>query len=206
MFPAFAATFAQGGERTEFLYRRSVKSLFLVLFPLMLCTVALAQDGLKIWLGPEFAQHSFRVMQVLTVGVFVNSLAYVPFALLQGAGRPDLTATLHLIELPVYLGLMWVLIRSNGIEGAAIAWTGRVAVDALFLFVLAKRLLPDPIRMRWRTALFPAITLVILGLAAVLQGLVVKSIFLLGTISCFALITWFVILTPEERTLAQSYR
>ena len=103
MFPAFSASFAHDRERTAILFRRCAKSLFLVLFPVMLCTVALAQDGLKLWLGPEFAHHSFRVLQVLAVGVFINSLAYVPFTFLQGIGRPDLTATLHLIELPLYV-------------------------------------------------------------------------------------------------------
>jgi O-antigen/teichoic acid export membrane protein len=206
MFPAFSASFAQDRKRTELLFGRSVKTLFLVLFPVMLCTVALAQDGLKVWLGAEFAQHSFRVLQWLAVGVFVNSLALVPFTLLQGAGRPDLTARLHLMELPFYLGLLWWLISTRGIEGAAIAWTARVAVDALFLFGMARRLLLDNDRIRLRTVLLPASALVILALAALLQGLVVKGFFLLGTIMCFVPVTWFRILTPEERTLAQSYR
>lgn len=206
MFPAFSASFAKDGERTALLFDRSVKSLFLVLFPIMLCTVALAQDGLKLWLGPEFALHSFRVLQWLAVGVFINSLAYVPFSLLQGVGRPDLTATLHLIELPLYLGLLWWLVITRGIEGAAIAWSARVAVDASFLFGLAKRYLPDKSPIRLRTALPPAMALLILALAAVLQGPIVKGLFLLGTILCFVLVTWFRILTPEERGLAQSYR
>jgi O-antigen/teichoic acid export membrane protein len=206
MFPAFSASFAQDGARTALLFGRSVKSLFLVLFPILLCTVVLAQDGLKVWLGAEFAQHSFRVLQWLAVGVFLNGLAQVPFSLLQGVGRPDLTATLHLIELPLYLGLMWWLIGKRGIEGAAIAWSARMAIDALFLFALAKRSLPGKSPMRLRIALFPCVSLLILALAAVLQGPIVKGVFLLGTILCFALVTWFRILTPEERTLAQSYR
>jgi O-antigen/teichoic acid export membrane protein len=206
MFPAFSASFAQNGERTALLFGRSVKSLFLVLFPIMLCTVALAQDGLKHWLGPEFAQHSFRVLQWLAIGVFINSLAFVPFALLQGVGRPDLTAMLHLIELPLYLGLLWWLIGTRGIEGAAIAWTARVAVDALLLFGLANRFLPGKSPIRLRTALLPAMAVLILALAALLQGPIVKGLFLLGTILCFVLVTWFRILTPEERALGQSYR
>ncbi len=206
MFPAFSASFAQDRDRTALLFSRSVKSLLLVLFPIMLCTVALAQDGLKLWLGPEFAQNSFRVLQWLAVGVFINSLAHVPFALLQGVGRPDLTATLHLIELPVYLGLLWWLIGTRGIEGAAIAWTARVAADASFLFGLARRFLPGNSPIKLRTALLAPMVLLILVLAALLQGPIVKGLFLLGTILCFALVTWFRILTPEERTFAQSYR
>jgi len=206
MFPAFSTGFAQDRERTAMLFGRSVKSLLLVLFPVMLFTVALAQDGLRLWLGAEFALHSFRVLQWLAVGVFINSLAYVPFALLQGVGRPDLTATLHLVELPLYLGLLWWLVSARGIEGAAIAWTARVAVDALFLFGLAKRFLPGKGAIRLQTALLTAVALLILALATLLQGPIAKGFFLFATILGFGLVTWFRILTPEERTLAQSYR
>jgi O-antigen/teichoic acid export membrane protein len=206
MFPAFSASFPQDRAQTALLFGRSVKSLFLALFPIMLCTIALAQDGLRLWLGAEFAQHSFRVLQILALGVFINSLAYVPFAFLQGAGSPNMTAALHLIELPLYLGLLWWLIRTRGIEGAAIAWTTRVTVDALLLFLLAQRLLPGKSPKRLRAALLPVMALLILALAALLHGPIVKGFFLLGTILCFVIVTWFWILSPEERTLAQSYR
>jgi O-antigen/teichoic acid export membrane protein len=206
MFPAFSSSFALDPERTALLFRRSLKSVVLVLFPIMLCVVALAHDGLRLWLGADFAQHSYRVLQWLAVGVFLNSLALVPFTLLQSAGRPDLTAKLHLIELPVYFGLLWWLIGLGGIEGAAIAWSARMGVDAFCLFVLVKRLLPQKSAVRFSTALPTALTLFILFLAAMLRGPVLKAIFLAATILGFALITWFRILTPEERTLVQSYR
>jgi O-antigen/teichoic acid export membrane protein len=76
------------------------------------------------------------------VGVLVNSAAQIPFALIQGSARPDVTAKLHLVELPFYLAGLWWLVAAHGIEGAAIAWTARVAVDALALFLFAHRLVP----------------------------------------------------------------
>jgi O-antigen/teichoic acid export membrane protein len=205
MFPAFSASFMKDRRRTALLFGHSLKSLLLVLFPLMLCTVALAQEGLQLWLGAEFARNSFRVLQWLAVGVFINSLAQVPFTFLQGVGRPDLTAKLHLFELPLYLALLWWLIGRRGIEGAAIAWTARAAADALFLFWLARRFLPGDKRLRLRTAFLPLATLLVLVSASMLHGPIVKGLFLLGTCACFVLVIWFRVLTPEERTLAQSY-
>ena len=146
------------------------------------------------------------MLQILAVGVFINSLAQVPFALLQGVGRPDLTATLHLIELPLYLGLLWWLDQHARDRRRGHRLDRASGVDALFLFGLAKRFLPGRSPIRLRTTLFPALALLIMGLAALLQGPIVKGLFLLGTILCFLLVTWFRILTPEERTLAQSYR
>jgi O-antigen/teichoic acid export membrane protein len=205
IFPAFSATFTHDRERTALLFGRSVKTLSLVMFPIVLCVIVLAEEVLKLWLGAEFAHNSFRVLQWLAVGVFINSLALVPFNLLQGIGRPDLTAILHLVELPVYLVLLWMLIRGRGIEGAAIAWSSRIAIDSLLLFGIARKILPGKNPMSFRTILLPALSLLALGLATVLQGAIVKGVFLLATMLIFAYVTWSMVLTPEERTLAQGY-
>ncbi len=207
MFPAFSTSFVQDRGRAALLYGRSVKYIFLILFPIILLIVVLAQNGLKLWLGAEFAQNSTRVLQWLAVGVFINSLAQVPFAMIQGAGRPDLTAKLHLIELPCYLLTLWWLIGARGIEGAAIAWTGRVTIDALVLFGLARRFLPtSPSLLPWKTVSLLAPALAFMVLATLAQGLVLKGVFLLVTILVFAFTAWFLILTPEERILVQAYR
>jgi uncharacterized membrane protein YoaK (UPF0700 family) len=41
--------------------------------------------------------------------------------------------------LPAYLALLFWLVRLRGVEGAAIAWTARAAVDTVVLFVIARR-------------------------------------------------------------------
>ena len=81
-----------------------------------------------------------------------------------------------------------------------------MVVDALLLFGLAKRFLPGKGPIRLQTAILPAGALLIPALAILLQSPIVKGIFLVGTILCFTLVAWFRVLTPEERTLAQSYR
>jgi O-antigen/teichoic acid export membrane protein len=206
MFPAFSMTFVQDRGRTAVLYGRSVKFLLLILFPIVLFIIVLAENGLRFWLGPEFAEHSTRVLQWLAAGVFISCLAQVPLALVQGVGRPDLTAKLHLVELPGYLLALWWLARLHGIEGAAIAWTVRVAVDALALFVMSKRFLPRGTHLSPQTNVFLILSLLVLPLAAQMQSLIFKSIFLPLTILTFALATWFVVFTPEERGMAQGLR
>jgi O-antigen/teichoic acid export membrane protein len=206
MFPAFSTSFAQDSNRTGVLFGRSLKYLVIAVFPLILLVVVLAENGLKLWLGVEFAQNSTRILQWLAVGVFINSLAQVPFALVQGAGRPDLTAKLHLVELPVYLIALWWLIKTHGLEGAAIAWTGRVLFDALILFDLARRSLPAAAFLPRRTTLSMVLALLTLVLAVLPQGLVFKALFLLVSLSVFASAVWLLMLTPEERTLAREYR
>jgi O-antigen/teichoic acid export membrane protein len=60
---------------------------------------------------------------------------------MQALGRPDLTAKFHLVELPLHGLLVWWLISMWGTTGAALAWSIRVGVDAMLLFVAACRLL-----------------------------------------------------------------
>ena len=113
MFPAFSTSSIQDRNRMAQFFGRSVKYVLLVLFPIVLLVVVLAPDGLKVWLGAEYARNSTHVLQWLAVGVFINSVAQVPFALVQGVGKPDLTAKLHLIELPAYLATLWWLTRTH---------------------------------------------------------------------------------------------
>jgi O-antigen/teichoic acid export membrane protein len=205
MFPAFSTSSIRDRNRMALLFGRSVRYLFLVLFPVVLLIVVLAQDSLKLWLGVEFAQNSTHVLQWLAVGVLINSLALVPAALVQGVGKPDLTAKLHLIELPVYMAALWWLTKTHGIEGAAIAWTVRAAFDALVLFIMAKQFLPARGPFSFKTILLAVLALVALALATVPQGLMLKGVFLLLTISTFSFVAWFLVLSPEERNLAQGY-
>lgn len=203
LFPAFTTSLVQDRGRASLLFGRGVKYTFLALFPVVLLITTLAYEGLDLWLGAEFAQNSTRVLQLLAAGVLVNSLAYIPFALVQGAGRADLTAKLHLVELPFYLLALWWLLGTFGIEGAAIAWAVRVAVDALILFAMVRRFLPVSTVAVRRTALVMGMTVLILTLAALLAGLAVKGLFLLLALLAFAPGAWFLILTPAERALIQ---
>lgn len=122
----------------RFLYRRALCAVLCMGGPLVFICVAFAGRLLMLWLGGDFAERGRPVAQILLVGIFVNSLAHVPFTLLQAAGRPDITGKLHICEFPVFLGMMFWLTRQYGIVGAAAGWTLRVAIDAAALFAFAQ--------------------------------------------------------------------
>ncbi|NOZ51521.1 MAG: flippase [Gammaproteobacteria bacterium] len=204
MFPAFAAAIVQDRTRAARLFQRAVNYIFLSLFPVVLIVVTFAHEGLTLWLGDEFANNSSLVLQLLAVGVFINSHAHVPSGLVQGAGRPDLTAKLHLIELPFYLLILWWLIGDYGIIGAAIAWVLRVAVDTVILFVMAHRLLPTVSPFTRRPVLIAGMALFVLGLGAMVPGLVMKGVYLLLVLLIFAAVSWFILLATDERNMIRS--
>ncbi len=205
LFPAFSANLMRDRARAARLFDRGVTYLLVVLFPLTLLIVTLAHNGLDLWLGSEFARHSTTVLQLLAVGVFINSLGHVPFALVQGAGRPDLTAKLNLIEVPFYLIILWWLIRSHGIEGAAVAWTARMTVDALCLFVMARRFVPDSASLVRRMALTFGLALIAFAGGGYMTGGMTKALFLSLALPLFVSVAWFVVLSSEDRALARNY-
>jgi len=201
LFPALSATFVQDRERTSRLFDQGIRVLFLVIFPVTLVVVALAREGLALWLGTDFAVHGARVLQWLAVGVFINSIGMVPGAGLQGIGRPELTGKLNMVELPFYVAVLWVMLRTWGIEGAAIAWTLRVTIDTAILCVMADRVLPAGSGIVRRTATLLVPSIVVLAGAAFLPTLGSRLVFLLAVSLPFLAIAWNRVLTPNERRL-----
>lgn len=140
LFPLFSSLQVTNASSSATYFSLGVKCIYISLFPITLLIVAFAQEGLTFWLDDMFAAQSMLVLKWLAVGVLINSLAYVPYSLIQGAGRPDLTTKLHLLVLPLYLVCVYFMIHNYGIVGAAIAWTMRVSFDTPILFFMAGRL------------------------------------------------------------------
>lgn len=100
-----------------------------------------AEEGLEAWLGRAFAEEATVVTRLFALGCFLNSTATVPFALLQGAGQPSITARIHLLEAPPYFVLLFVFTATLGINGAALAGLVRFGVDLCLLYSFTRRLL-----------------------------------------------------------------
>jgi O-antigen/teichoic acid export membrane protein len=201
LFPAFAVSLIQDSSRTALLFGRGNKYVFLAMFPIILVAISFAPEGLRFWLGADFAQHSELVLRILALGVFTNSLAFVPFALIQGAGRPNVTAKLHLLELPLYLAAVWLLTKRLGITGTALAWTGRVLVDTVLLFVLAHRVLPHKSGLLTKVAGAVAAASAVFYVVTIFRDPTVKIGFDLLALLLFGLATWFWGMAPSERAL-----
>jgi len=199
LFPAFAASHRQDHDQMVRLFARGTKYIALILFPMILVITAFAREGLQWWLGDEFARYSTPVLQCLVIGVLLNGLAQVFATLIQGIGRPDLNAKLHLLELPLYLLILWWAIQHHGIVGAAMAWTGRVGLDGVLLLWLSSRFLGD------NAVLLKRMTS---GLLFALGGVAIPLLFadiadraaaVLLILIMFVPVAWFAVLAEDER-------
>ena len=198
LFPAFAAGFAADPSRVGVLYGRGLKASAIALVPIAWAVAVLAPEGLSHWMGPEFARRGTVVLRWLAAGVAANGVAQVPFLLLQGRGRADLTARLHLAELVVYLPALWLLIRARGVEGAAIAWTLRAAADAAALLALAGRGLVGAPR-RAVVAPLAACALPLVSLALPTMPLATKAACLTLSLAAMGVGAWSFVLSADDR-------
>jgi O-antigen/teichoic acid export membrane protein len=138
LLPAFSTSAGRGdGEWIRNALVRSLKYLLLIMGPAALMLIFFARPLLTFWVGEKFSSQGTLVLQILAAGLLINSFAYVPWGLLQGIGRPDLTAKFYVLEVPLYIGLAWFLVTKFGLPGAALAWAVRVSVDFLLLTVAA---------------------------------------------------------------------
>jgi O-antigen/teichoic acid export membrane protein len=199
LFPMFSASLAGDRAQAAELFRRSVRWVFLALFPAVLVMTVFAGDGLRLWLSDDFSRSSTAVLQWLAAGVLINSVAHIPFAFIQGAGRPDVTAKLHLLEFPLYVLTLWAFVHQWGIFGAAAAWTLRAGFDAAALFVLSAWLESDPrgiLKQQWLTF---TLALAILALGSCVQGVALRLAFTAVVMASFVVFAWYHLLSRHER-------
>ena len=131
---------AMGVAEAAKAYRQTYRRVGAGMLAICLAAAALAYPAMTIWISQEFARSALPVVLVLCAGVWVNSLASVPYTLLHAKGNPRLTALIHVAELFLYLIALWILSSHFGLLGAALAWLARVALDWVLLHIAARRL------------------------------------------------------------------
>lgn len=205
IFPAFAESIVQDRARTEKIYGQGVKFIYVALFPIMLTIVLFAHEGLALWLGQDFSRQSTRLTQWLAAGVFINSLAFTPYSLVQGLGRPDLTAKLHLVEPPIYILALWWMISLYGINGAAVVWAFRALITAVVVFYMARRLLPGISHINRRMTFMVGAAYMMFALALLPSMIAVKFAFLSLVLITFGVSIWLIMLDSNEKVIVRKY-
>jgi O-antigen/teichoic acid export membrane protein len=171
LFPRFAAATDKQAQR---LSNEGLRTLVVVMTPLVAIGMLFMKPFLAWWIAPAFAQQSATVGQVVLLGFWANSFAFIPYAQLQARGRPDLVAKCHLLEVLPYFGLLYLGLNTFGLIGLAVAFALRALVELLLLASLAGIL-----RSSVRGLMTPAL---LLGTA-----------FLIATNTSLGRLTWLIV-------------
>jgi O-antigen/teichoic acid export membrane protein len=123
------------------LYAKSFKHVAIIMFGVCLGSALLAYPFLAIWINPDFASQSLVIVCILVIGIWINSMALVPFTFLHANGATKLTAIFHLIELALYIFVLYYFVQIWGLVGAALAWVLRITLDLVLLQWAVKKVM-----------------------------------------------------------------
>lgn len=197
LFPALSTMFTYDRVRARRAFEVSGALVLSAMLPIVIIVVGFAGSGLSFWLGKDFANHSETVLQILMVGILLNSLAFVPYASIQADGRPDITAILHLIELPVYLVVLWFALHAWGIVGAAAAWTVRAGLDWILLLSICSVNVKSAMAIRL-IALTAALLCSLFAMSQI-NNLIVRGILCLVIMTVYIVLSWRFLLDVSGR-------
>ncbi|WP_310564796.1 flippase [Hydrogenophaga sp.] len=130
LFPRLASA---GAVEAHKLAERATIVLIAIMTPVVITGIFLAQPALNLWLGYSLAANSAGVSELILLGVWINALTIPYHARLMATGHPKTVVTIYLIQIPIYLFMLWIGLRNWGIAGAAGAWTLRVSIDTMML-------------------------------------------------------------------------
>jgi O-antigen/teichoic acid export membrane protein len=206
MFPALVRLHAAGAhEDLRRLYQQAQQGIFLIVTPAAILMIFLAEPFLRLWAGPQYAEHSTFPLIVIVVGVSMNTLAMVPYTYMLASGRTSFIAKIHLLELLPYLAAAMVLTAKFGALGAALAWSSRMALDTLIFVTTCKRHggLPwAPTSTRILVGLLVPASLIASTalLSTFTSSLVVRSACATALLLVYVGVVWTLVLTTPERS------
>lgn len=88
---------------------------------------------LPLWIEGNLDPQSIRIGQILCLGVFANAVGTMFYALLHAQKRSDITAKIHMSELPLFFIILFYFSERYGLVGVASAWVIRMISDAIVL-------------------------------------------------------------------------
>ena len=136
LLPNLARENAVDFERYKRTFLNCVKITSLGMFVLCMLAALLAYPLMRFFISEQFASQSWLLCVILSFGVCVNGIAYIPYTALHAQGSVRPTGLLHLSELIIYIPTLLVLVHFWGLNGAAIAWTLRASFDAMAIFAI----------------------------------------------------------------------
>jgi O-antigen/teichoic acid export membrane protein len=178
MFPALTMAFASDRGRLVELFRQGRRILFFLMLPALGLFFLFGADGLCWWVGQEISQAAAPVVHWLAAGWMINVMARMPSTTLQGAGRPDLTAKIHLAELLPYTLVLYVFTRQFGIAGTAAAWFLRALADTVILNLMVRRCIPELAKEVDRTLVWLCLVAAGFGVARMIDSAYARAVVL----------------------------
>jgi O-antigen/teichoic acid export membrane protein len=131
--PLFPRLASLGDKASYLLAQRALELVILIITPIVVVTILGVRIFLGLWVGEEFSLVSAPVGALIALGLWFNSLAFIPDAYLQGRGKASISVSCSLIELVPHLLLLYGGLKWFGLMGGATALLLVSILDLLLL-------------------------------------------------------------------------
>ena len=188
LFPLFAKEWKLHPEKNAQRLMLGLQYTLILIVPPSLLLAFLAPELLEFWLNQDISTNGSLAAIWLLMGVMINCLAHLYFALVQGTGRADWTAKLHLAELFPYLLVLFVSLYFWGVTGAAFAWFLRALIDLLGLIFLCNKINSLYFKQTLPTVLISLITIFSIIFALFINSLFFRLLILLIILALYSFV------------------
>jgi O-antigen/teichoic acid export membrane protein len=202
-FPAMAGSYSADPQNASNILRRSILSISTALFPVALILVAFSDQVLRLWLGPAFAVHSAPVLRWFGTGILIACTDCIAANVLDAIGMPRINALFSIMELVLYVPLLALLVKTYGIEGAAMAWVARMLLDFLVRLFLVSRFYPAGASAAAKGAFAVLVGSALLWFPGLFPTMPAKVMGLAMCLTAYGVAVWFGSMTLYERSLAR---
>ena len=134
LFTLFSNNYILNPKKNISYFKNSTAWLSIIMYCLTSLLIIFGSKILIFWLGFDFQISTGKVIEILAIGLYFSALSHIPTTLLQASGRSDLSAKIHLLQIPIYIVIFSIDTSFFGVNGSAITWTIRVFVDLIMQY------------------------------------------------------------------------
>jgi O-antigen/teichoic acid export membrane protein len=205
LVPALARldTVGRRRELTE-LYRKALVGMFMIMTPPAILLTVVAHPFLAIWAGAEYGHSATLPFLIAVPGVWFFGMTSVPISYLLATGRTGVLAKIRIWEIVPYVVAAWLLTAKFGAAGAAMTWSGRLALEGICVFFVVRKssdlpVLPLPTRKLWSVLTPLALCLGAASATIVSHGIILRIGWVVALAIVYMIVIWRLVLAPGER-------
>ncbi|SAK48346.1 lipopolysaccharide biosynthesis related membrane protein [Caballeronia catudaia] len=196
LFPRLSAV---DREAAGVLMQESSQFLGAVYTPIVMAAMLAVGPFLQIWVGHDIAAVATPFARVLIFTMWIAGQADIWRVLVQSHVSAARAAQACVLQLSVYVAILWVAIQQFGLMGAAVANVLRVSLDFVVLLRLARVPLWSSLRGMFAHAAF---LLVCLWLTSSFESHLLT--FAAGALLILADLAWSLVTSPALRHMGRS--
>jgi O-antigen/teichoic acid export membrane protein len=204
LFPAIAASHRTDPNCAAVLFGRSIVTISVVLFPVAAVAGAFSTELLTLWIGADYASLAAPVLRILAASTLLAAADGIVVTLLDAIGLPRINAKFSVVELILYVPLLFLTLHLFGYVGAAVAYVIRVAIDFHIRLWLASKFYPTIAPTGRRVALTALTGTALLLAPSAVSGLAARCVAVCLVTVVFAAIVYGRSVTAEERSRFRS--